>query len=192
MDAGTGGDPITMARKHMAEIVAEHRGWFLFVGGALIVLGIVAVLFPLVTAIAAKVFLGWIILIGGVVEIVHAFSTKRWSAFLYELLMGVLYVIVGIWLAFFPLSGIITLTLILALTFILQGVVQAMMAFHMKPHEGWIWMLIAGAIAIVAGVMIIAGLPSTATWAIGLMVGITMISTGWAYLILALQAGKTA
>ena len=106
--------------------------------------------------------------------------------------MGILYVIVGIWLAFFPLSGIITLTLLLALTFILQGVVQAMMAFHMKPHEGWVWMLIAGIIAIVAGVMVIAGLPSTATWAIGLMVGITMISTGWAYLILALQAGKTA
>jgi uncharacterized membrane protein HdeD (DUF308 family) len=191
MDAGTGDDPITIARKHMAEIVAEHRGWFLFAGGALIVLGVIAVLFPLVTAIAAKVFLGWLILIGGVVEIVHAFSTKRWSAFFYELLMGILYVIVGIWLAFFPLSGIFTLTLILALTFILQGVVQAMMAFHMRPHEGWIWMLIAGLIAIAAGLMVINELPNSATWAIGLMVGITMISTGWAYLILALQAGKT-
>jgi uncharacterized membrane protein HdeD (DUF308 family) len=90
------------------------------------------------------------------------------------------------------LSGIFTLTLILALTFILQGVVQAMMAFHMRPHEGWIWMLIAGLIAIAAGLMVINELPNSATWAIGLMVGITMISTGWAYLILALQAGKTA
>jgi len=192
MDAGTGDDPMTMARKHMAEVVAEHRGWFMFAGGALIVLGVIAVLFPLLTTVVAKVFLGWLILIGGVVEIVYAFSTKRWSAFFYNLLMGILYLIVGIWLAFFPLAGVITLTVLLALTFILQGVVQAMIAFQMKPHEGWVWMMIAGVIAIAAGVMIIAGLPSTATWAIGLMVGITMISTGWAYLILALQAGKTA
>ncbi len=192
MASGTGADQFGMARTHMAETIAAHRGWFIFAGIALIVLGVVAVMFPLVTAIAAKTFLGWVILIGGVVEIFHAFSTKRWSAFFYDLLMGILYVIVGIWLAFFPLTGIFTLTLILAFTFILQGVLQAMMAFHMKPHEGWFWMLIAGLIAVVAGVMIIAGLPSTATWAIGLMVGISMISTGWAYLILALQARRLA
>jgi uncharacterized membrane protein HdeD (DUF308 family) len=192
MNTQSDGSYMDEARRTMADSIREHRGWFMFVGGALIVLGIVAVMFPLVTAIAAKVFLGWILLIGGVVEIFHAFSAKRWSAFFYEVLMGILYVIVGIWLAFFPLTGIITLTLILAFTFILQGVLQALMAFHMRPHEGWVWMLIAGLIAVVAGMMIIGGLPSTATWAIGLMVGISMISTGWAYLILAIQAGKLA
>ena len=120
------------------------------------------------TTIAVKVFLGWIILIGGLVTAFHAFSTQKWSAFFYNLMVGVLYVLVGGWLAFLPLTGVITLTVMLATLFIVQGVVQAALAFQLRPRDGWMWILVAGIIAIVAGFMLITGLPSTATWAIGL------------------------
>ena len=109
-----------------------------------------------------------------------------------ELLIGVLYVMVGGWLAFFPLTGIFTLTVLLALMFIIQGVLEAAMAFRIRPHDGWVWLLVAGIVAIAVGVLILAKLPSSATWAIGLLVGINLIMSGWAYVLLALAAGRRA
>ena len=176
--------------EEFSDTVSEYRSWFMILGGALILLGIVAVIFPMMTTIAVKVFLGWIILIGGLVTAFHAFSTQKWSAFFYNLMVGLLYVLVGGWLAFLPLSGVITLTVMLASLFIIQGVLQAALAFRLKPRDGWAWILVAGIIAILAGIMLISGLPSTATWAIGLLAGISMISTGWAYLSIALRVGR--
>lgn len=168
----------------IASAVSENKFWFYFNGVVLVVLGIAAIGFPFLTTIAAKIFLGWLILIGGVLHIVHAFSTRAWSEFLLELLIGALFVLVGGWLALFPLTGILTLTVLLALTFIVQGGLEVAMAFRMRPHAGWIWMLLAGVVAIVVGVMLIAELPSSATWAIGLLVGINLIMSGFAYLLL--------
>lgn len=175
--------------EEFSSTVSEYRGWFMFLGIALILLGIIAVIFPFATTIAVKVFLGWILLVGGLVTAFHAFSTQKWSAFFYNMLVGLLYVLVGGWLAFFPLSGVITLTVMLAFLFILQGVIQAALAFRLKPRDGWGWILFASIVAIVAGFMLITGLPSKAAWAIGLLAGISMISSGWAYLSIALRVG---
>lgn len=172
--------------------VAEHRIWFMVIGICLIVLGIVAIAFPFATTIAAKVFLGWIFLIGGLIQIFHAFSTQKWSGFFLDLLVGVLYVVAGGWLAFFPLTGILTLTVFLAAMFIAQGVLEVVMAFLVRPQEGWGWVLVSGLIAFAVGVLIFAHLPSAAVWAIGLLVGINMITSGWAYFFIALAAGKQA
>lgn len=172
--------------------IVEHRGWFIVLGIALIVLGIVAVAFPFMTTIAAKAFLGWLFLIGGIVQVFHAFSTQRWSAFFFNLLVGALYVFAGVWLAFFPLAGIVTLTVFLAVMFIAQGALQAIMSLRLRPLDGWGWMLTAGVVSLAVGVLILAQLPASAVWAIGLLVGINMISSGWAYLFLALDAGKRA
>ena len=170
--------------------VAENRTWFIILGLLLIILGLISIAFPFVTTIAAKTFLGWLFLIGGIIQIVHAFSTPRWSQFFLNLLIGAIYVIAGGWLAFFPLAGIIALTAFLAGMFIVQGVLECGMAFRMRPQAGWVWMLISGLIAVIAGVLIFERLPSSAIWAIGLLVGINMLSSGLAYVFLALAAGK--
>jgi len=172
------------------EAIAEHRTWFVILGAVMVALGIIAILFPFVTTIAAKIFLGWLFLVGGIVQVVHAFSTQKWSQFFLDLLVGAIYVVVGGWLAFFPLTGIISLTILLAITFIVQGLIEAGMAFRMRPQGGWIWMLLSAIVAVLAGVLIIGGLPGTAVWALGLLVGINLISSGWAYLFLATAAGK--
>jgi len=162
-----------------------------YLGILLIVLGTLGIVFPFLTTIAAKIFLGWLFLIGGMVQIVHAFSTRGWSEFFLDLLMGVLFLIGGGWLAFFPLTGIITLTIFLAAMFVVQGIIEIAMALRMRPHEGWIWMLLAGIVALAAGLLILAQLPSSATWAIGLLVGINLIMTGWAYLLLPMMVSRT-
>lgn len=168
--------------------VARHRLWFIVLGVALIVLGIVAIAFPFMTTVATKIVLGWLFLIAGIVQIVHAFAMQKWSGFFFSLLVAALYVIAGGWLAFFPLAGILTLTVFLAVMFIIQGLLEANMAFRMRPNNGWLWMLVAGIVAIAVGVLILAELPSSALWAIGLLVGVNLLSSGWAYLFFALAA----
>jgi uncharacterized membrane protein HdeD (DUF308 family) len=182
-------EQLEVLRMAKAEI-AEHRSWFIALGVLLIVLGIAAIAFPFLSTIATKIFLGWLFIIGGVTQVVHSFSTQKWSQFFLNLLVGLLYLVAGAWLAFFPLTGIITLTIFLAAMFIAEGVLEAVMAFRMRPQKGWGWMLTAGIVAVLAGVLIMAQLPTSAIWAIGLLAGINIMSTGFAYLFLALRADE--
>jgi uncharacterized membrane protein HdeD (DUF308 family) len=174
-----------------AATISENRTWFFILGILLIVLGAVAIAFPFLTTIATKIFVGWLFLIGGIVQIVHAFSTKGWSEFLLNLLMGVLFLIAGAWLAFFPLTGIVTLTIFLAAMFAIQGIIEISMALRMRPDDGWVWMLFAGIVALAVGILIVMDLPSSAAWAIGLLVGINLLMTGVAYLFLPMAASRT-
>ena len=175
-----------MAATHAA--VSTNRGWFYFIGILLIVLGVAAIAFPFLTTIAVKIFIGWLLLIGGIVQIAHAVRTRGWSEFFLNLLIGVLYLIAGGWLAFFPLTGIKTLTVLLALLFIVEGLIELAIAVRVRQHAGWVWMLLSGIVAIAVGVLLIAELPSSAAWAIGLLVGINLIVSGFAYLFLPMAA----
>lgn len=187
-------DPMspTSAIEPMPAVVARNRTWFIILGIVLLVVGVVAILFPFVTTVAAKTIIGWLFLISGVFQIFHAFSTQKWTAFFLNLVIAILYLIAGAWLAFFPLAGIVTLTILLAAMFMAQGILEIGMSMKLRPHDGWVWVLVSGLIALAVGVLIFAQLPSSAVWAIGLLVGINLISSGWAYLFLALASGKTA
>jgi len=170
--------------------IAEKRGWFIGLGILMIILGLAAIAFPFATTIAAKIMVGWLFLIGGIAEIVRSFSMNTWKSLLGNLLVGALYVFAGAWLAFFPLTGILSLTLFLAFVFILEGAAKLSMGVKLKPMDGWGWIVFSGIIAILAGVLLIAGLPGTAAWAIGLLVGVNLLSAGVSYLMIAAAAGK--
>jgi uncharacterized membrane protein HdeD (DUF308 family) len=179
----------------LAEIrqqVAAHWGWFLALGLVLLLAGCAAIAFPLLSTVAVKIALGWVFLVGGIVMIVHAFSASRWRGLVWEALLGVLYVVAGAYLAFFPLTGIITLTILLAALFIVEGGLEISMALRVRPHEGWGWLLLSGLVAVAVGLLIAFGLPSSAAWAIGLLAGINLISTGWGFLFLALAGRRAA
>lgn len=169
--------------------IQKNWGWFLALGIVFVLAGLAAIAFPLLSTIAAKVALSWIFLAGGVLMILHAFSASGWRGFLLGLLIGILYVVAGGWLAFFPFTGIITLTILLAALFLAEGVLEVIMAFRVRPHEGWFWLLLSGLVAAAVGVMIAMGLPSSATWAIGLLTGINLLMTGASFIALAL-AGR--
>jgi len=174
------------ARRH----IAEKWGWFLALGIVLILVGIAAICFPLVSTIAAKIFLGWLFLIGGVFLIIHAFSAQGWGGFLWSLLIGVLYLIAGGYLAFFPLTGLLTLAILLAILFVAEGIMEIIMAFRVHPSDGRVWLLLSGIAALVVGVLIFLGLPSSAGWALGLLVGINLLFSGWSYVFLAMAGRK--
>ena len=172
-------------------LIAEKWGWFLALGIVLIVAGLVAIAFPLFSTIAAKIMLGWLFLIGGAMMILHAFQAPGWQGFLWELLIGILYAVAGGYLAFFPLTGLFTLAILLAVLFIVEGIFEVIMALRVRPHEGWGFLLLSGLAALAVGVMIYMDLPGSAVWALGLLVGINLIFSGWSYVFLAL-AGRRA
>jgi uncharacterized membrane protein HdeD (DUF308 family) len=169
--------------------IRENWRWFLGLGIVFVLAGFGAIAFPFLTTIAAKVALGWIFMIGGGVTVAHAFSAMGWRGFLLNFLIGALYLVAGAWLAFLPFTGIITLTILLAALFLAEGVLEMIMAIRVRPHEGWSWLLLSGLIAIAVGLMIGLGLPGSATWAIGLLVGVNLLSTGISFITLAL-AGR--
>jgi uncharacterized membrane protein HdeD (DUF308 family) len=177
---------LVQARQH----IAEKWGWFLALGIVLILVGIAAICFPLVSTIAAKIFLGWLFLIGGVFLIIHAFSAQGWGGFLWSLLIGVLYLIAGGYLAFFPLTGLLTLAILLAILFVAEGIMEIIMAFRVHPSDGRVWLLLSGIAALVVGVLIFLGLPSSAGWALGLLVGINLLFSGWSYVFMAMAGRK--
>jgi uncharacterized membrane protein HdeD (DUF308 family) len=173
------------------QLIAEKWGWFLALGIVLILVGLAAIAFPLVSTIAAKIMLGWLFLIGGVMMVIHAFSAQAWQGFLWSLLIGILYVVAGGYLAFFPLTGLLTLAILLVILFLAEGIFETIMAFQVRPHEGWGFLLLSGIAAILVGLLIALDLPGSATWALGLLVGINLLFSGWSYIFLAF-AGRRA
>jgi len=171
--------------------IGEHWVLYLILGLVLLLGGLAAITFPFLSTIAAKLALGWIFLFSGGMAIVHAFTAGKWQGFFLNLLIGILYVAAGGYLLLLPLSGIFTLTIVVAALFLADGLLEAVMAFRVKPHEGWSWVLASGLAAIAAALLIALQLPNSATWAIGLLVGIKMIFAGWSFIALALAGHRS-
>jgi uncharacterized membrane protein HdeD (DUF308 family) len=171
--------------------IARHWGWFLALGILLVLAGAAAIAFPFLSTVAAKIAIGWIFLVAGVVEVIHAFYVKRWAGFFWNLLIGLLYIVAGGWLAFFPLTGILTLTIVIAALFIAEGIIELVMGFRMRPHEGWGWVVFSGLVAVAAGLLIALSLPASAVWALGLLAGVNLLFSGWSFIALSLS-GKRA
>lgn len=152
-------------------------GWATLLGVALILLGVAAIAQPLVATVAATLFLGWLFVIGGAVKLIYSVVTRE-RGLIWKSLLSVLYFASGLFLLLYPLAGLITLTLIVGTFFIIKGLTQVAFAFDWRPEANWGWTLTAGIAGIVLGLLILAGLPTTAAWAVGLLVGINLFFDG--------------
>ena len=146
----------------------------------------------MIATLAIGIFVGWLFLIGGVAQILHAFSARGWQGFALHLLGGVLYVLVGGWMIFNPLLGALALTLMLAAFLLIQGICQIALALRLRPARGWGWPLASGVVTVLLAVLIYAGWPSSALWVIGLLVGIHLLMSGLSLSMLALAARGVA
>ena len=171
------------------ENVREKRGWFVALGIALIILGVIAVGASIATTLISVMIFGWLLLIGGIVESVHAFWVRSWSGLLLELLIGILNIVVGLLIIANPGASALALTLLMAAFFMVGGVFRIVTAIRSHfPGRGWA--LFNGIINIVLGVLIWAQWPASAFWVIGLFIGIDLIFTGWWFVALATAAGR--
>jgi len=164
-----------------------HWGWLAFLGVISIVGGILALLNPFAATLTAAMLAAWTFLIFGVLSIIQTFSSEgRGAMFLWNLLIGLLMVALGISLIFRPLEGIISLTVLVAIMFIVLGVAKVLYAFGMRPTQGWGWILLSGAVSLLLGVMILADMPWSATSILGILLAIELLSNGFFMLMVAL------
>lgn len=161
------------------------RGWLVFLGIILIIAGISAICMPLVASLAVELIIGWVLLVSGLMQVIYSFSSRRWGRFFVRLLAGLLYLVVGLMLVAHPLRGVVTLTLLLGMLFILEGVCKIVASIGNSSMPRWGSLFLSGVLALIIGIIIWNGWPSSAAWAIGLLVGINVLFRGWALIALA-------
>jgi uncharacterized membrane protein HdeD (DUF308 family) len=181
---------IAKIQSAVANALHEHWKLYLAEGIALVVLGVIAILIPPIATLAVTIVLGWLFLVSGVIGLFTTFWMRQAPGFWWSLISAVLAVVVGGLLLARPVSGALSLTIVVVVFFVIEGVASIMFALeHKRELSGrWGWMLMSGIIDLVLAALVFAGLPSTAAWAIGLLVGINMVFGGSALIAMALHA----
>ena len=177
----------------MNAAVKAHWKAFLFEGIVLALLGLAAMILPPLASLAVTIFLGWMFLISGVVGLFATYWARQMPGFWWSLFSAALAVLAGLVLLARPMQGVLTLTIVLGAYFLIEGVTTIMYALeHRRELSGrWSWLLVSGLMDILISFLIIAGLPGSAEWAIGLLVGINLVFGGASLVGMALAARKT-
>ncbi len=147
-------------------------------GGVVGLLGILAIAFPLATGISLTYLLGALLVLSGIVNGAHAFTVRGWSGSLWQVTLGVVSVLAGALLLVNPLIGLATLTLLVIAYLLVDGVAELLVSLRMAGEEGRNWIAASGVVSLALGVLLWAGFPTTAAWAIGLFVGASLLVTG--------------
>ena len=178
----------------LGSTLREHWVLFLVEGIVLLGLGFLAILLPPLATLGITILLGWLFLISGVTGLIASFWARQAPGFWWSLVSAVLGIGAGLVLLVSPGSGALSLTLILIVFFVIEGVASVMYALeHRQQLTGsWGWMLVSGIIDLFLAAMVFAGLPGSAAWAVGLLVGINMLFGGTALTTMALSARKAA
>lgn len=172
-----------------AERVAPREDWWLLLilGIAMMILGVVAIVTPLAAAVAVNGLLGILLLLSGIIQAVHAIRRRESAGrIVLGLVVAAFYVIAGLILLAYPFAAVMTFTLFLAGFLVVAGVFKVIAAFEAYGAAGWGWTLLSGIVSFALGVMIWARWPSSALWAIGMLVGIDLLFMGWTMIALAL------
>lgn len=183
MSAGSA--PSNASATHELHPLRNQWWCFLLLGVALVVLGAVCISEPLIPSLASVVFLGFLLMAGGIAQIVSAFWAGKWSGMLIHMLIGVLYTVVGYMIIDAPIVNMVLITKFIAIFLVISGVFRIIAAMVVRYHD-WGWSLLNGGITLLLGIIINRQLPEAALWVIGLFVGIEMIFNGWAWVMLAL------
>jgi uncharacterized membrane protein HdeD (DUF308 family) len=170
-----------------------HWKAFLFEGILLAILGIAAMIVPPLASLAITIFLGWMFLISGIAGLFVTYWARQMPGFWWSLFSAALAVLAGGILLAKPAQGVLTLTIVVGAYFLAEGVVTIMYALEHRRElsERWSWLLISGLMDLVIAFLIVAGLPGSAEWAIGLLVGINLILGGASLIGMALAARKS-
>lgn len=186
--------PVGNPSDNVASTLRRFSTMFLIEGIVLVILGLLAIAVPQLATIAVTIFLGWLFLISGVAGLITTFMMRQAPGFWWALLSDAVAIIAGLILVASPIQGAISLTFVLIALFLIQGVATVMYAIeHRRELSGrWVFMLISGLVTLALAVIIIAGLPGTAGWALGLLVGIDMVFGGFALIAMAMAAKHTA
>jgi len=170
----------------------KNAGLLIFLGVLTVVFGILAIAAPLMTGLAVTMFVGFLLIFMGIARIVHAVKSQQWGTGIWGTIIGLLAVGAGLVMLFRPGVGLASLTMVLAVYFLVDGLCEIIAAFKIKPDQGWGWMFFNGIIAVLLGFMIWRQWPVSGAWAIGVLVGIHILISGWTMIILGTGARRIA
>lgn len=180
---------VSISELHLVGVdrLRKRWGWFLGLGVVLALLGTIALGSAVLTTLASMVFVGWLMMMGGVFQTLHAFTCREWGGFFIDLLAGLLYAVAGLLIVLHPAATATGLTLLIAILLIFGGIFRIAVALTVRFHN-WLWLLLHGAVNLLLGIFILQDWPMSGLQVIGLFIGIDMIFNGWSLIMLGLAA----
>jgi uncharacterized membrane protein HdeD (DUF308 family) len=179
-----------MAENTPANIVRQASNASIVWGILLVVFGMVAIGAPFLAAVAVNIAVAWLIVLAGVVHIMLGVRAHGAGSMIWKLLVGLAYLGFGVYLILHPVLGVVSLTLVLASLFLIEGILDIVLFFNMRPLGGSTWVLVDGIVTLLLGLMIYMQWPSSAAWAIGTLVGVSMIVSGVTRVMLSLAVRR--
>jgi uncharacterized membrane protein HdeD (DUF308 family) len=180
-----------MVERSTVEVARRASKWSMVWGVSLIIFGMLAIGAPFLAAVAVSGLIAWLIVFAGAVHLALAFHSRGASSVIWKLLVGIAYIVFGGYLILHPVMAVASLTLLLGSLFLLEGVLSLVMYFKMRSTRGSNWMLFDGAITLLLGLMIYLQWPSSSAWAIGTLVGVSLIMSGITRVMMSAAARKT-
>lgn len=177
-----------MGATSAATFVKKSIGWSIGLSILMVVAGIVAIASPVAAGIAVDVFIAWLLVFSGCVHLVFSWHRRTSGGFLWELLVGILYTVTGVYLLVHPVAGLASLTIALTIYLVLEAILEFVLGLALRPLPRSGWLFLDGIITFILAVMIWRAWPSSAAWAIGLLVGVSMLFSGISRLMLSLAA----
>lgn len=178
--------------QNLSGVVRQASTWSLLWGVLLICLGVLAIGSPMLAALAVNVFVAWLIVLAGVVHVIVAFHTREAGSVIWRLLVGLAYICFGGYLIARPAIGVAALTLVLASLFLVEGIFDIVMYFKVRSMSRATWILLDGIVTLLLGLLIYVHWPSSSAWAIGTLVGVSMIISGVTRVMVSLAVRKAA
>lgn len=173
-----------MHQSDVDQAIAQGSTAMLFLGVAIIVVGVGAFLAPLLATITVVTIFAWVYLVAGIIRIVQAFQSRHQRGFRLRLSLGILYEVVSL-LIFVPVIGkTVSLTLALGLALMLEGVLEVILAVQLRPSPRWVWVMLSGILSVTLGVLVASGLTVGAVWLLGALVGASLVLTGLWFIML--------
>jgi len=181
-----------MGTSTMAVQAKHFTSWAIAVSVLMIVAGILAIGVPLAAGIAVNIVVAWLLLFAGVGHLVFAWELRRVGGMIWQVLLGILYVGVGVYLLSHPVAGLLSLTLALAIYLFVEGILELILAFQLPANQARGWLALDGVVTLILGFLIWRSWPVSTEWAIGTLIGISLIFSGSTRLMLSLGARKLA
>ena len=178
-------------RPHAAGVTAPPFWVCLLLGLVMIAAGFLVLGDVVLVTVISTMFIGWVAIITGAFEVIHAFWTRGWGGFLWQVLLGILYIALGAVVVSQPVASALILTYVLGLLLLISGFVRILLGFSHWRDAGWI-MLLSGAFGVLAGLVILTGFPMTGLWVLGVLLGVDLVSHGIAWLTYAWRPAAKA
>ena len=167
-------------------------GWSVVISILMIVAGILAIIVPPAAGIAVNIFVAWMLIFSAGSHFVYEWHNRKTSGIWWEILIGVIYAAVGVFLLLHPLVGLLSLTLALAIYLFIEAILEIFLAFQLRPLRGTGWLLFDGVVTFILGVLIFSTWPWSTEWAIGTLIGVSMLFSGISRLMMSLVAHRVA